>query len=87
MFLANSLEKTLMLRKIEGKERRKRQRMRWLDSTIDSMDMNFSTLWEIVEDGEPWHAAVHPVAKSQTWLSDWQHGIVIDKYWQQQQCF
>ena len=55
---ANSLEKTLMLGKIEGKRRRKNQRMRWLDSITDSMDMNFSKLWEIVEDRGPWCAAL-----------------------------
>ena len=63
---ANSLEKTLMLVKTEGRKRRGRQRMRWLDSVIDSMDMNFSKLQEIVEDREALHAAVHGVAKSWT---------------------
>ena len=63
---ADSLEKTLMLEKIEGKRRIERQRMRWLDSITDSMDMNLSILWEIVEDREDWHASVHEVAKSQT---------------------
>ena len=62
----SQLEKTLMLGKIEGKRRREQQRMKWLDSIIDSMDMNFSKLQEIVKDRETWHAAVHGVAKSRT---------------------
>ena len=67
---ANSLEKTLMLGKTEGKRRRRWQRMRWLDSIIDSVDMNLRKLQEMVEDRGAWHAAVHGVAKSWTRLSD-----------------
>ena len=66
---ANSLEKTLMLGKIEGKRRRGGQRMKWLDSIIDSTNMNVSKLWEIVEDRGAWRAAVHGIAKNQTRLS------------------
>ena len=67
---ANSLEKTLMLGKTEGRRRRGRQRMRGLDGIIDSMDVNLSKLWEMVKDREACHVAVHGITKSQTGLSD-----------------
>ena len=67
---ANSLKKTLMLGKIEGRRRKGQQRMSWLDGIIDSMNTNLSKLWKMVKDREAWRAVVHGIAKSQTRLSD-----------------
>ena len=82
MWWINSLEKTLMLGNTEGRRKRGRQRMRWLDGTINSEDMSLSQVWETVKDREAWHAAVHRVGKNRTWLSGWTTTVShLDSTW------
>ena len=77
LWTANLLENIRMLGKIEGKRRRGRQRMRWLDGHTDSIDMNLGKLWDMVRDREALCAAVHGIAKRQTWLGDWRTGTTF----------
>ena len=76
---ADSLENTLMIRKIVSKRRRGQQRIKWLESIINSMDINLSKLWETVNDREGWHAAVCEMSKNRTWLSKWTTTTKVEK--------
>ena len=81
MWRADSLEKTLILGKIEGRRKREQERRRWLEGITDSMDLSLSKFWEMVKEREAWHAAVHGITQSQTRLSDWTTTILHKLIW------